>query len=186
MGVIMLRTKILAAALTAATMLPLAAGASTVNPASNIANGGSYDMLSGPYLYGETFRNADVAGFRDFTFMNTNTSAMNIILTTATVNALAEMFKGGISFTWLTSGLNLAVAQSTVVFAGTLDNWIGAGSSDTLRIAYGDPTDRVAGRKGHATFNVNLEASPVPLPAGGLLLAGALAGIAALRRRKSA
>lgn len=181
----MFRTKILAAALTAATMLPLAAGASTLNPASDISNGGSYDMLSGPFFYGETFRNADVAGFRDFTFTNSNIAAMNIILTTATVNALAEMFTGGISFTWLTSGVNMIVAQSTVATGFTLDNSIGAGSFDTLRIAYGDPADRVAGRKGKATFNVNLEASPVPLPAGGLLLAGALAGIAALRRRKS-
>ena len=181
----MFRTKILAAALTAATMLPLAAGASTLNPASNISNGGSYDMLSGPFFYGETFKNADAAGFRDFTFTNSNIAAMNLILTTATVNALAEKFSGGISFTWLTSGLNLIVSQSATVFAGTLNNMIGAGSSDTLRIAYGDPMDRVAGHKGHATFNVNLDASPVPLPAGGLLLAGALAGIAALRRRKS-
>lgn len=181
----MFRTKILAAALTAATMLPLAAGASTINPASNISNGGSYNMLSGPFFYGETFKMADVAGFRDFTFTNTNTSAQNIILTTATVNALAEMFTGGISFKWLTTGVNMVVTQATKVAGFTLDNWIGAGSSDTLRIAYGDPADRVAGQKGHATFNVNLEASPVPLPAGGLLLAGALAGIAALRRRKS-
>ena len=133
-GVIMFRTKILAAALTAATMLPLAAGASTLNPASNISNGGSYNMLSGPFFYGETFKMADVAGFRDFTFTNTNTSAQNIILTTATVNALAEMFTGGISFTWLTSGVNMVVAQSTKVTGFTLDNMIGAGSSDTLRI----------------------------------------------------
>ncbi|MEO6300026.1 MAG: VPLPA-CTERM sorting domain-containing protein, partial [Paracoccaceae bacterium] len=63
-----------------------------------------------------------------------------------------------------------------------------ANSSDTLHIAFGNPADRYVGTSGFANFSLQLVAfpvSPVPLPAGGLLLLGALGGVAALRRRKS-
>ena len=176
------------AAVSVMVIMPLAAGAATVDPSSNIANGGAYDMVAGPYSYGETFVSSDVAGVRNFTFNNLNAVSQNIMLTTATVNALRNMFTGGITFQWLTSGASLFVAQATTSFSGTLDNLIAAGGSDTLRITFGDPERRLPLREGRATFDVQLDAVPVPIPvpAAGLLLLGALGGLAALRRRKMA
>ena len=183
----MLQRKIMAAAIGIVALLPMAAVASTINPSSNIATGGSYDMLGGAYFYAEAFNSSDVAGSREFTFTNGNTVSENLLLTTATVNTLSEMFTGGVTFKWLTSGLTLFVNQAATHFSGSLDNMIAADSSDTLRISYGDPRKRTR-REGIANFSVEFDASevsPVPLPAGGLLLLGALGGLTALRRRKS-
>lgn len=182
----MLKMRTLAVVLGTTIFVPLAAGASTINPASDIANGGTYDML-GTHFYAEAFTRADGAGFRDFTFTNADSTGQNLMLSSATVNALSTMFRGGVTFEWLESGLSLFVAQSRRQFSGDLDNMIAANSFDTLRVTFGDPRRRLnAADGGRAHFSVAFEAAPapVPLPAGGLLLLSALGGIAVLRRRR--
>lgn len=181
------KTALAAVAATALMMTGGTSEAASVNPLSNIGHGGTYDMLGGGFFYGEAFIATDGAGFRDFTFENNHATAQNLMLTTATVNALAGMFTGGIKFQWLTSGLFMNVTQATMISAFSLDNLIAANSDDTLRITFGDPANRGAAT-GNPGFTVNLVAFPVPipLPAGGLLLIGALGGLAALRRRKMA
>lgn len=184
----MLNFRTLAAALSAAGLIPFGAGASTINPASDIASGGIYDML-GAHFYAEAFTRADGGGFRDFTFTNADGSAQNMLLTSATVNALTTMFKGGVTFEWLESGLSIFSGQGKRHFSGELDNTIAANGFDTLRISFGDPKRRRdAAEGGLAHFSVAFEATPapVPLPAGGLLLLSALGGIAMLRRRRNA
>lgn len=181
----MMKTRVLAAALSAAILVPFHAGASTLNPSNDIVDGGTYDML-GAHFYAEAFAAADGAGVREFTFTNSDVIAQNLMLTTATVNALSVLFKGGVTFEWLQSGLSLFVAQGKKHFSGSLDNIIAADSFDTLRVSFGDPRRRPdASGRGIAHFSVEFDALPaaVPLPAGGLLLLGALGGIAALRRR---
>jgi hypothetical protein len=179
----MFNKTIMAAAFGALALLPLGASASTLDTSNTIMDGGSYNMI-GSNFFGETFLTADVGGSRSFTFNNLNTVDQNIALTVATVSALAEKFTGGVTFTWLVSGLSLVVADSVTNFSGALDNVIAAGSSDTLVVTFGDPEKRT-GNGGRANFTVSLDASPVPLPAGGLLLVAGLGGLASLRRRKS-
>ncbi len=183
----MFNTRIFATAVAAAICMPLLAGASIVNPASDIATGGTYDMF-GPHFYAEAFNNADIGGTREFTFTNSDATTQNLILTTATVNALATMFTGGVTFEWVTSGLSLIVPGSSTNFSGALDNMIMAGGSDTLRVIFGDPEQRPgASTNGKSHFSLAFDSSPatVPLPAGGLLLMAGLGGIAALRRRRT-
>jgi hypothetical protein len=182
----MLSYKVMGIALSAALLSPFGAGASTLSPANDIVSGGTYDML-GSHFYAESFKRADGAGFREFTFTNGNSSTQNLLLTTATVNALSAMFKGGITFEWLGTGASLFVRQGKTEFSDILNTAIGANSSDTLRISFGDVMRRPgASAGGKANFSVELDAMPaaVPLPAAGLMLLSALGGIAALRRRR--
>jgi hypothetical protein len=184
----MLNKTILAAALSVAMALPFGAGAATLNPANTIDDGGSYDMV-GAYFFAEAFTRSDVGGTREFTFMNLNSNSQNMLLSTATVNTLSAFFKGGITFEWLQSGLSLFSGPQTTNFSDSLNNIIAANGSDTLRITFGDPKRRDnSSVSDTAHFSVQFDGSPaaVPLPAGGLLLISAIAGIAALRRRRLA
>jgi hypothetical protein len=184
----MLNKTSLAAALSVAMALPFAAGASTLNLSNTIVDGGSYDMV-GAWFFAEAFQREDDAGSREFTFMNLSTISQNIMLTSTTVNTLSAMFQGGITFEWLQSGLTQFVSQGTTSFSGILDNTIGANGSDTLRVTFGDPRRRDNGSVNDtAHFSVAFDSSvaAVPLPAGGVLLISAIAGIAAMRRRRKA
>lgn len=183
----MFNTRILATAFAAVVAMPLLANASTLSPANDIVNGGTYDMF-GPHFFAEAFSNADGAGVREFTFTNSDTVRQNLLLTTATVNALATMFTGGVTFEWLRSGISLFASEAETNYSGQISNMIRAGGSDTLRVTYGDPERRPGGSAGgNGHFSLELDGAPstVPLPAGGLLLMGALGGIAALRRRRN-
>ena len=181
----MSKSKFISAALGVAMLIPMSVNASTVNPASDIEDGGTYSMFD-PHFYAEAFKRKDSAGVREFTFENTQNMSENLLLTTATVNALATMFKGGVTFEWLGSGDVLKVGGKKKHFSGEFDVMIAADSSDTLRVSFGDPKKRPGfADGGSAHFSLETAASPstIPLPAGGLLLLSALGGIAALRRR---
>jgi hypothetical protein len=67
-----------------------------------------------------------------------------------------------------------AAATATFTFAGVFDS---------LKVV--DTSPVVAGRDGFDIDSIGITPAAIPLPAGGLLLLGALGGIAALRRRKS-
>jgi len=181
----MMSSKIISAALGVAMLVPMSVNASTVNPGSDIADGGTYSVFD-PHFYAEAFKRKDSAGVREFTFENTGATSQTLLLTTVTVNALATMFKGGVTFEWLGSGDSVTVSGKKKVFSGEFDALIAADSSETLRVSFGDPKKRPGFRDGgSAHFSIETAAapSPIPLPAGGLLLLGALGGIAALRRR---
>ena len=60
-----------------------------------------------------------------------------------------------------------------------------AGDAKALVLSWDDVTRARNNRSGVAQINLQMTTATVPLPAGGLLLIGALAGLAALRRRKS-
>ena len=177
----MLRMKLLAAALGVATMLPVAASAVTFDPLNTLVNGGSYDIFADPLFFNSSYVNADVAGTYKFTFTNLTTTAVTAAVTVGTVNQFLLKFGlTGVTFTWLTGG-NTATIATNVSGSITLDTVIAGLGSDTLQVAFGDPTQK---RKlGRGTIDLSVAA--VPLPAGGLLLLGALGGIAALRRRKA-
>lgn len=178
----MLRTKIMAAAvgLGLAVMAPVMASAVTLSSTNNINVGGSYDLLAGPYFFHADYSNADVAGVYDFIFTNSSATDQHTAVSIGTVLQSTLKFLGGVTVTWLTGGNTTTVPEGTVG-TFTLDTLIGAGGSDTLRVAFGDPTTTIPNGRG----SVDLTVAAVPLPAGGLLLVGALGGIAALRRRKS-
>ena len=177
----MLRMKLLAAALGVATMLPVAASAVTFDPLNTLVNGGSYDIFADPLFFNSSYLHADVAGTYKFTFTNLTTTAVTAAVTVGTVNQLLLKFGlTGVTFTWLTGG-NTATIATQVSGNVTLSTVIAGLGSDTLQVAFGDPTQK---RKlGRGTIDLSVAA--VPLPAGGLLLLGALGGIAALRRRKA-
>lgn len=184
----MLNKTSLAAVLSLAMALPFAAGAATLNPGNTVVDGGSYDVL-GAYFFGEAFQRTDVAGTREFTFTNASAISQNMMLSTVTVTALSGMFANGISFEWLQSGASLSVGQRVTNFADSLNNMIAANGSDTLRITFGDPRRRDANQLNDTVgYQVAFDGTvaAVPLPAGGILLISAIAGIAAMRRRRKA
>ena len=177
----MLRMKLLAAALGVATMLPVAASAVTFDPLNTLVDGGSYDIFADPLFFNSSYVNADVAGTYKFTFTNLTTTAVTAAVTVGTVNQFLLKFGlTGVTFTWLTGG-NTATIATNVSGSITLDTVIAGLGSDTLKVAFGDPTQRRTNGRG----TIDLSVAAVPLPAGGLLLLGALGGIAALRRRKA-
>ncbi|MGV8954169.1 MAG: VPLPA-CTERM sorting domain-containing protein, partial [Cypionkella sp.] len=57
------------------------------------------------------------------------------------------------------------------------------GVFDSLKVV--DTSPKVGGRDGFDIDSISVTPATIPLPAGGLLLLGALGGVAALRRRKA-
>ena len=156
--------------------------AATFDPTNTLVSGGSYDILANPLFFNSTYVHSDAAGFYNFTFTNSSATAVQAAVTVATVNQFLLRFATtGVTFTWLTGGNTATIAQN-VTGTVSLSTTIASLGSDTLRVVFGNPTQRVVGGRGTIDLAV---AAVVPLPAGGLLLLGALGGIAALRRRKT-
>ncbi len=167
----MLRTKIMAAVLTAAMALPVVATASTLNLGADNIN------INKDYDYQDTYK--------------TNSGAKTL---TFNLTAITKLLLGGgvstLEVTGVFAGLSVKLdgVAANVVFGGPLARVysfnplaFATGATKTLVISWTNVTKNP--KKGVAQVNLQLATSPVPLPAGGLLLAGALGGFAALRRR---
>lgn len=162
----------------AVSLLPMASQAVTIDPATNIAVGGTYDLADGPYFLKATFDEADAGGTVEFHF--TSTVDINAVLTAAVFQSVFGQFQGGATFSW-SGGPSQFVAESTSPFGFSLQKYITAGTTETLTITYGDP---INGNFAEALFTV--DTAPVPLPAGGLLLLSGAGAFMIARRRKAA
>ena len=171
-----------AIAAVAATSLLMAAGAShavTFNPTNDIVSGGSYDIAGGPYAFGVFFERADNATKYTFNFFNSSSTTSTVGVTLGTVLQAFSNFANGVKVSWANGESAFIAKGDTKTFS--INTVLAANSSDKLILQFSDPRG-----KGNPGLQMNVAAvSAVPLPAGGLLLLGALGGIAMLRRRKA-
>lgn len=168
------------AALAISAMMALPASAATLT--GNVTPGGTYDALSGPFDFNAQFVNADVAGVYDFTFTNLTSSVKTLVVSFFTINQAPQVsiFRGGVLTEWLVGGASHSTAQAQLD-SFSLSTKIAAGGSDTLRVTFGNPVGR-----GTVGPDIDFVVAAVPVPAAGMMLAGALAGLGFLRRRKKA
>ena len=160
---------------TAAIILPLKAHAFSILPTSNISNGGSYDIASGPFFWGANFTSGDGPGSVSFVFGNSSIPGG----TTATTEGTLLQFTGslnGMTASW-SSGDFVTVLPSTPVGNISVSSFLALGASDILTISWGAVTGS------RAPLDLEIAASTVPLPASGALLISGLVGIGALRWR---
>lgn len=144
---------------------------------------GNIDVLAGASFNAE-FVNGDVGGNFCFNFFNSSTTDAVVTLAVATVNQGGTRwgFIDGVQLLSEQLGTLWTVAQGTGAFA-EFTFTIAANSTIFFDWIYGDPY--AANENVRPEIDFVVFASPVPLPAGGLLLIGALGGLAALRRRKT-
>ncbi len=158
---------------------PLAANAFSVTAASNLANGGTYDIANGPYFWDATFTGNDGAGSVSFSFTNTTGSDAHIQIADGTVGQSNVGSFAGVTASWANGGSTTIAQSNTSVGGGfSISSFIADGASDVLTLSWGN----VSGFKSNIDFTV----AAVPLPAGFLMLGTALFGAGALAsRRKS-
>lgn len=146
---------------------------------SGADSGGTFDLLADNYQFQETFSAADSSPFM-FTFENS--SATNAVVTISAATILqfdAAFFTDGASVKWSDNGTVVETAEA-ISGGGQISFILGAGMSDTLTLSFGEVvTDN--GLRPDIDFFVN--ATPIPVPAGILLLGTALAGLGVMRRK---
>lgn len=164
-------------------------GGWTGNPSCNVTGplantSANIDVFAGAN-FAATFGNLDGAGNLCFNFNNTSSTAAMVTIASATVNQ---------GPTWgFLNGVQLFSAQSGPAPIWTVAQGATVGSSFSFTIAalsaiffdfsYGDPYSTKVNNKPQINFSV--DATPVPVPAAGLLLLAALGGLTAMRRRKT-
>jgi len=174
-----MKTKTLALA-AAIAMAPFAANAFSVNPTSNISNGGTYEIENGPFYWDATFTGADGSGSVSFSFTNTTGSDAHIQVADGSVGqGFAGYFSQGVTASWANGGSTFIPGAQTSVGGGwSVATYIADNATDTLTISW-------AGAKGLKS-DIDFTVAAVPLPAGVLLLGTALVGMGAFgARRKS-
>ena len=162
--------------------LPVAASAATVQIDAGVTGDpiddvGVIDVNVGG-TYGVTFADSDLAGTLDFLLVNDSLSDVLVEISTTVNQGSSWGFATGVDL-WMDGSIDFAegVATGKTEFRTIL-------AEDSLEyvIAYGDPS--VGGQFGNPNITVTV-VNPIPVPAAGFLLLGALGGLAALRRKKS-
>lgn len=177
----MLKTLALAGAV---AMLASTASAFTISPGSTLSEGSSTSLTGETsLLFNVSFLDtADGAGSFSFDFTNDGTRDANL-------NILGTVLQLGIDFA---PGVTMSVSDgSSISFATGEDSTkrlytrLGVGESTTLTVDYGDSILEQGRIAGFAFISVGVDATPVPVPAAGGLMALGLAGLAVMRRRKA-
>lgn len=174
-----MKLKTLAAAAIIAAA-PFAANAYSINSISNIANGGTYDIASGPYYWDASFDGGDGSGSVSFTFTNTTGSDAHVQIADGTVGqSNVGQFAGGVTASWAQGGsANIAGSNTSVGGGFSISTFIADNTTDVLTINWAGAT----GFKSDIDFTI----AAVPLPAGVLLLGTALVGAGAFASRRKA
>ena len=158
-----------------AALAPVAGWASTVSPGT-VAIEADND-----YDYQGTFDTSSGANTLTFDLTALNDlvldSGVSTLEFTGKFSGLSVMLDGVAAQLDFTGRLARAYSFDPTEFA--------TGDSKSLVLSWDDVIRAKNNRSGVAQINLQLTTATVPLPAGGLLLLGALAGLAALRRRKS-
>ncbi len=148
----------------------------TVDPASTLKHGKSYDIGNGPFHWGATFEDGDGAGSVWFRFENSNPGAVDAL---GNAEGTVLQFSGAFDYldaAWRSGeGINLASGATAVI---SLSTRLLAGGEDWLTLSWGE----VSGHR--ANIDLGIDVAPVPVPAGFGLLAAALAGAGLIGRRK--
>jgi len=153
---------------------------------SNANTFANIDVLAGA-AFNSTFMNDEAGGNFCFNFKNTSATNAAVTLAVATVNqaGLFWGFKNGVAlFSEQFGPLPLWSVAQGLFDSKQFSFTITAGTSIFFDFVYGQAY--ATSTFGLPQINFTVAATPVPLPAGGLLLIGALGGLAALRRRKAA
>lgn len=175
------------------TMLPLASNAATVT-----SSGVTGDVLAGQIgqievLNGASFNidfdDGDDAGALLFNLNNDTGSAVAVTFVVTTINQCVTAcgFTGGafvdLDFDGTFDGAPEVQVSQNESLSTQFKFLINPFDTQFFDFVYGDPfgTDNLK-----PGFDFTVEATPIPLPAGGLLLLTALGGVAALRRRRKA
>jgi len=170
---------------------PVAASALTTSMSSSITGSSScdtaggndayqVDVLSGAYFSAQ-FAGTEAGGVFCFDLVNSLDTAIAVTVVGATVNQLGDTygFTDGVSL-YTPPAANTVWAQGVGAFE-SFTFYIAAASSIIFDWTYG--AAYASGESG-PSIDFSLSASPVPVPAAGFLLLGALGGLGVARRRR--
>lgn len=175
------------------TLMPLASNAATVTSSGvtgDVIAGdvGQIDVLSGA-SFNVDFDDSDTAGSLLFDLNNDTGSTVAVTFVVTTINQCITAcgFTGGafvdLDFDGTFDGAPEVEVSQNESLSTQFKFLINPFDTQFFDFVYGDPfgTDNLK-----PGFDFTVEATPIPLPAGGLLLLTALGGVAALRRRRKA
>lgn len=164
------RTLVAAAAVAA---LPTVATAITIN------DGDTAQLSDQPFTFMEEFSVGDSGGTRSISFEN-NLGLPAVLELQAVALQFTGNFESGVSFDLNGENFDFAEGDSG---ANTFSTILAAGETETLLVTFGDVLDIDNDNEGSATIAFDARAAAIPLPASAFLFAGALGGLALLRRK---